>query len=75
MMAQDRSESTRVTISYGSFINQFLPDTIKSMRQFERGYTKMCRQKMSILFNEICIYKEMLPKYIYLKLLLLDRNT
>ena len=23
----------------------------------------MCRRRMSILFNEICVYKEMLPKY------------
>ena len=57
MMSQDWAESTRLPISYGSFINQFLPDTIKSMRQLERTYTKMCTQKMSILFNEI--YSEM----------------
>ena len=28
MMAQDRPESTRVTISYGSFINQLPPETV-----------------------------------------------
>ena len=62
MMAQDRVESTRLTISYGSFINQFPLDTIKSIRQLERTFTKICRQNISILFNEICINEEMLPK-------------
>ena len=38
--AQDRVESTRVTIGYGIFINQFLPDTVKSIRQLKRTYTK-----------------------------------
>ena len=67
MMAQNRAERTRVTISYGSFINQFLPDTIKSMWQLERTYTKICKQNISILFNEICINEEMLPPpYIYI---------
>ena len=55
MMAQDQTESDWVTISYRSFINQIPLDTIKSMRQLERTYTKTCRQNMSILFNEICI--------------------
>ena len=27
---------------------------------------KICRQNMSIMFNEICINKEMLPKYTYI---------
>ena len=26
---------------------------------------KICRQKISIIFNEICINEEMLPKYTY----------
>ena len=56
MRAQDRAESTRVPISYENSINQFPLDTIKSMWQLERTYTKMCRQKMSIFFNEIYIY-------------------
>ena len=45
------------------FLNQFPSDTIKLIWQQERTYTKMCRQNMSILFNEICINEEMLPKY------------
>ena len=55
MMAEDQAEKTWITISYGSFTNQFPPDTIKSARQLERTYTKIRRQKMSILFNEIYI--------------------
>ena len=27
---------------------------------------KICRHKMSIMFNEICINEEMLPKYTYI---------
>ena len=27
---------------------------------------KICRQKMSIMFNQICISEEMLPLYIYI---------
>ena len=53
MMAEDRPESTTIPVCYGSFLNQFLPDAIKSMRQLEKTYTKICRQKMSTLFNEI----------------------
>ena len=63
MMACDRTESIWVASSYKSFINQFPPDIIKSIRQLERAYIKICRQNMSILFNEIYITEEMLPKY------------
>ena len=49
MMVQDLVESTRVTISYGSFINQFLLDTMKSIQQLERTYTKICRQNVYIV--------------------------
>ena len=63
MMVQDRAESTWLTISYGSFISQFTPNTIKSIRQLETKYIRICRQNRSILFNEICANEEMLPKY------------
>ena len=39
-----------------AFINQFPPNTIKAIREYERIQKKICRQKMSIMFNEICIY-------------------
>ena len=50
------------------YIYQFLPNTIKSILQYERINKKICRQKMSIIFNEICIHEEMLPKYIFIYL-------
>ena len=63
MMAQSRAESTRDTYNYGQYINQFPP---KVIREFERIQKKICRHKMSIMFNEICINEEMLPKYTYI---------
>ena len=30
------------------------------------NYGQLCRQKMSIMFNEICINEEMRPKYTYI---------
>ena len=64
MMAQSRAESTRDTYNYGQYLNQSSPNTIKVIREFERIQKKICRHKMSIMFNEICINEEMLPKYI-----------
>ena len=64
MMAQSRAESTRDTYNYGQYLNQFPPNTIKVIREFERIQKKICRHKMSIMFNEICIYI-----YIYIILL------
>ena len=34
--------------------------------EFERIQKRICRHKMSIMFNEICINEEMLPKYTYI---------
>ena len=56
MMAQSRAESTRDTYNYEQFLNQFPPNTIKVIREFERIQKKICRHKMSIMFNEIGIY-------------------
>ena len=67
-MAQSRAESTRDTYNYGQYLNQFPPNTIKVIREFERIQKKICRHKMSIMFNEICINEEMLPKYTYIYL-------
>ena len=63
MMAQNQAESTMVKSSYESFVKQFTLHSIKSVRQLGMTYTKLCRQKKSILFNEKCINEEMLPKY------------
>ena len=56
MMTQSRAESTRDTYNYGQYINQLPPNTIKVIREFERIQKKICRHKISIMFNEICIY-------------------
>ena len=56
MTAQSRAESTRDTYNYEQYLNQFPPNTIKVIREFERIQKKICRHKMSIVFNEICIY-------------------
>ena len=56
MMAQSQAESTRDTFNYRQYINQFLLNMIKAIREYERIQKKICRQKMSIMFNEICIY-------------------
>ena len=74
MMAQSRTESTRDTINYGQYINQFPPNTIKVIREFERIQKKICRHKMSIMFNEICINEEMLPKYTYIHIYIYNHN-
>ena len=60
------AESTRDTCNYGQYINQFPQNTIKAIREFERIQKKICRHKMSIMFNEICINEEMLPKYTHI---------
>ena len=36
------------------------------IRSNSRIQKKICRHKMSIMFNEICINEEMLPKYTYI---------
>ena len=66
MMAQSQAESTLEINKHVRYINQFPPTIIKSIRQYERINKKICRQKMSIMFNEICINKEILPKYAYI---------
>ena len=62
-MAQSRAKSTWEITNYRRFINQFQLNIIRSIRQFERINKK---QKMSIIFNQICINEEMLPIYIYI---------
>ena len=39
---------------------------IRSIRQFEKINKKICRQRKSIMFNQIYINEEMLAKYIYI---------
>ena len=39
---------------------------MKVIQEFEQIQKKICRHKMSIMFNEICINEEMLHIYIYI---------
>ena len=55
MIAQIRAESTWEIANYGRFINQFQPNIIRSIRQFER-INKICIQKCLLYSN----------KYIYI---------
>ena len=52
MMTQSWAKSTLEITKYGRFINQFPPNIIKSIRQFERA-----NKKMFIMFNQIYIYR------------------
>ena len=61
-MAQGEAESKNKPINYGRFINQFLPDIITSIRQLDKINTNIYRQKMSSLFNQICLHEGILPK-------------
>ena len=67
-MSQGWAKSTWEITNYGRFINQFSPNIKRSIRQFETINKKICRQKMSIMFNQICINEEMLPQYTYVLL-------
>ena len=60
-MAQSWAESTWEITNHGRFINQFPPNIIRSIRQFEKINKKIYRQKMSIMFNQIPP-----PIYIYI---------
>ena len=63
-MARERHESTWQPVKYRKFINQFKLDIIISIRRCERIEIKkkICRQRMSIILNQICLNEEMLPK-------------
>ena len=67
-MTQSQAESIWDIYNYGKYINLFPPNTIKATRQYEQINKKICKQKMSVMFNEICINEEMLPNYSYFKL-------
>ena len=60
--------------NYGQYINKFPPNTIKVIREFERTQKKICRHKMSIMFNEICIKKCCQYIYIYIYFQKKQRN-
>ncbi len=55
MVLGPKSESNWEINNYGKCINQFPPNTMRSIRRYESINKKICRQKMSIISNEICI--------------------
>ena len=58
MMAQNRAESTRDTYNDGQYINQFPPNTIKVIREFERIQKKiLCLMKFAHIYIYIYIAK------------------
>ena len=56
MMAYDGADRTREQINNGKFTNQFRPDIIISIRWLGRNNIRICGQKTSILFKQICHY-------------------
>ena len=58
MVAQSRAESTWDIYNYGKYINQFLPNTIKSIRQYERINKKiclLCSTEYTCIYIYICV--------------------
>ena len=49
------SQRYNLPIYYGKFISQFQLDIIMSIRWLDRIKIKICRQKKSILFTQICL--------------------
>ena len=65
MMAQSQAESTWDIHNYGKYINQFPPNTIKAIRQYERINKKICRQKCQLFSTKFVIMKKYY-QYIYI---------
>ena len=56
-------ESTWNQLIMEVFFSHFWLYIKTSIQQLEKIKTKICRHKISILFNQICLNEEMLPKY------------
>ena len=63
-MAQSRTGSTWEINNYGKYINQFPPNIIKSIRQYERINKKICRQKIYIAIHRqiCCVLSELISE-------------
>ena len=68
MRAREGHESTWEPAKYGKFGKQFRSDFKTTIQLFEMIEVKICRQKLSVIFNQIRLNEEMIPKYTYLKL-------
>ena len=53
MMAYERSESARD--NFGKFMHQYQPEIQTLIRKLERILIKLCRQNVSLLFNQTCL--------------------
>ena len=49
--------------NFGKFLHQLQPETKTLIRKLERILIKSYRQNLSLLFNETCLYKRLLPNY------------
>ena len=58
-MAYERSESTGNNSS--EFIHQFQPEIKTLIRKLKRVLVKLCRQNVSLLFNQTCFNERLLP--------------
>ena len=58
MMAQSRAENTWEIYNYGRFINQFLPNTIKSIQQYERINKKYVDKKCLLYSLKFVLMKK-----------------
>ena len=51
---------------FKAYMQKYAKHIYKNMQSI---YTKICRQNMSILFKEICINEEIVPKYTYTRII------
>ena len=67
-MAQSRAESTRDTYNYGQYINQYPPNTIKVIREFERIQKKYVDRKYLLCLMKFVLTKKCCQTYTYFKI-------
>ena len=60
-MAYEGSESAQD--NFGKFIHQFQPETKTLIRKLRKDLKQNIQTNMSLLFNETCINKRLLPNY------------
>ena len=61
-MDLEEPESTWESIIYGKFISQYQPDIIICIQRFESIKIKICKKnRISIIFNQICLNEKMVP--------------
>ena len=67
MIAYERSKRTQDNFS--KFTHQFRPEAKTLIRKLERILIKLCRQNVSLLFNQTCLNERLLSKYTYFKII------